>query len=167
VSDFWEQYKRPEWQKKRLEVMESAGFACQECYSETNTLTVHHTFYVRGRKPWEYPNDSLQCLCKECHEKRTQAAAELKLMIGQLDEMDLRRLTGYVKGLLSADWRAACDESRFTVNSGEECQGLADAFGVHWEFANRVVRALDDNNSITADEVRAVFTQTTTPTEGV
>ena len=32
-------------------------------------LHVHHTFYQKGRLPWNYPNDSLQTLCWICHEQ--------------------------------------------------------------------------------------------------
>lgn len=33
-------------------------------------LNIHHKFYTRGRKPWEYPNDALITLCEDCHKKR-------------------------------------------------------------------------------------------------
>ena len=32
-------------------------------------LHVHHTYYQRGLYPWEYPLESLQTLCWDCHEK--------------------------------------------------------------------------------------------------
>lgn len=32
-------------------------------------LNVHHTYYQIDKLPWEYPNDSLQTLCRSCHEK--------------------------------------------------------------------------------------------------
>jgi hypothetical protein len=31
-------------------------------------LNVHHRYYVKGRRPWEYPNFSLVTLCRDCHE---------------------------------------------------------------------------------------------------
>lgn len=30
-------------------------------------LHVHHTYYERGKQPWEYPLNSLQTLCWLCH----------------------------------------------------------------------------------------------------
>lgn len=33
-------------------------------------LNIHHTYYVKGAKPWEYENDSLVTLCEDCHKKR-------------------------------------------------------------------------------------------------
>lgn len=33
-------------------------------------LNVHHNYYTRGKKPWEYPDDALVTLCEDCHKKR-------------------------------------------------------------------------------------------------
>jgi hypothetical protein len=65
---FYDQYKHPLWQKKRLEVMAAAGFACQCCGEKEAQLHVHHIRYVKGRKVWEYNSSELLCLCDECHE---------------------------------------------------------------------------------------------------
>ncbi len=59
----------PRWQRKRLEIMKRASFACEECGATTKTLNVHHVKYVRGRKPWEYADAELRCLCEPCHGK--------------------------------------------------------------------------------------------------
>lgn len=58
----------PRWQKKRLEIMERDGFVCQICASKTNTLTVHHLYYEKGRMPWDYQDESLVTLCVDCHQ---------------------------------------------------------------------------------------------------
>jgi 5-methylcytosine-specific restriction endonuclease McrA len=49
----------PRWQRMRLKVMERDGFACKACLAEDKTLNVHHKFYRRGAKPWEYDESSL------------------------------------------------------------------------------------------------------------
>lgn len=33
---------------------------------------VHHTYYQKGKLPWEYPNEALLTLCWECHENLHQ-----------------------------------------------------------------------------------------------
>ena len=38
-------------------------------------LNVHHTYYVKGHKPWEYENDALVTLCEDCHKKRHEGTA--------------------------------------------------------------------------------------------
>ena len=58
----------PQWQKKRLEVLEAAGWKCSECGAEDRQLQVHHKRYIAGAKPWEYESDDLAVLCDRCHE---------------------------------------------------------------------------------------------------
>ncbi len=57
----------PRWQKKRLQIMERDGWRCIACHSDKKTLNVHHSRYVQGRMPWEYPDEELHTLCEDCH----------------------------------------------------------------------------------------------------
>jgi len=68
-SKYQEQRLDPRWQKKRLEIMQRDGFACLHCGDEQTTLNVHHSYYIKSRMPWEYPNFSLLTLCKNCHKR--------------------------------------------------------------------------------------------------
>ena len=62
------QYKRPEWQKKRLEIMERDGWKCLNCETKQAMLSVHHQWYEKGKEMWEYPDNCYRTLCSECHE---------------------------------------------------------------------------------------------------
>ena len=64
---YGEQLRHPNWQRRRLEIMESAGFACQSCGDTQTTLNVHHRLYVKGRMVWDYSDHELECLCESCH----------------------------------------------------------------------------------------------------
>jgi len=64
-----EQLKDPRWQRKRLEVLQAKQFKCESCENETETLHVHHRYYVSHRMPWEYPDFCYQVLCASCHEQ--------------------------------------------------------------------------------------------------
>jgi hypothetical protein len=77
-SEFFEKYKHPNWQKKRLEVMEAANFECQHCGEKNETLNVHHLSYKKGRDPWEYDKAELMCLCEGCHESMHEMEDRLK-----------------------------------------------------------------------------------------
>lgn len=59
ASDFFELYKHPRWQAMRLKIMKRDEFTCEECGSTEEMLTVHHSYYERGKKPWEYPEQNL------------------------------------------------------------------------------------------------------------
>ena len=90
--NYKEQLKSPKWQKKRLEVLSLRGFKCENCANEEKQLHVHHRFYLKGRKAWEYDNDVLQVLCETCHEnehkkpKENENQSEIIEFIDSLDE---------------------------------------------------------------------------------
>lgn len=95
-----EQLAHPNWQRKRLEVLEDAEWTCQGCGETEITLHVHHKRYVKGRMAWEYETDELQALCKDCHAKehKTEAAmVEVQHQLANLHGEGRVRalLTGY------------------------------------------------------------------------
>ena len=84
-----EKLRDPRWQKMRLKIMERDKFACRKCFSERETLNVHHKEYRYGCEPWEYPAELLITLCEPCHKgehrmeaQSTQRAARAKVPTG-------------------------------------------------------------------------------------
>lgn len=77
--------------------MERDGFECCECGDKETTLNVHHSYYTKGAKPWEYPDESLKCLCEKCHQSRHNSLSELKLIAGTLPSWLLSTVVGYAK----------------------------------------------------------------------
>lgn len=75
-----QQYKHPEWQRRRLKRLESAGFMCQMCFSTEKQLHVHHKRYVKGRLIWQYEDFELEVACHDCHDE----AHELKELIARV-----------------------------------------------------------------------------------
>lgn len=84
MSTYRDKLSDPRWQKKRLEILQRDSFTCQECKCTTKELQVHHRSYVKGANPWEYDNDDLVCLCRECHEERTQFDKDLVYALGRM-----------------------------------------------------------------------------------
>jgi hypothetical protein len=84
-------FKDPRWQKKRLEVMRAAGFKCDGCGDGENTLAVHHGYYEfnEGRWPWEYENETLHCLCEDCHLQWHKDIKEVKYSLAKLPTINL------------------------------------------------------------------------------
>lgn len=71
-NDFWDNYKHPLWQKKRLEIMQRDEFTCRSCGADSVTLNVHHASpYKKGMAPWQYDESDLITLCEKCHESIT------------------------------------------------------------------------------------------------
>ena len=86
IIDYKRQYKKPKnkayarllkdrrWYEKRIEILKRDNYKCTECGSGDN-LCVHHKYYLKNAKnnyfvyPWDYPNEALTTLCKECHKE--------------------------------------------------------------------------------------------------
>jgi hypothetical protein len=68
MSSYSDKLRDPRWQKCRLQIMDRDGFRCHECGTESKTLHVHHTRYLKGVDPWDYPVSLLITLCEDCHQ---------------------------------------------------------------------------------------------------
>lgn len=77
-SEYQKMLLDPQWQRKRLEILQRDNFTCQSCGNEEETLHVHHRYYVAGAKPWEYSDHALLTLCATCHEAETASTSILK-----------------------------------------------------------------------------------------
>ena len=55
------------WQLKRKDIIKRDK-VCQRCGSD-KYLDVHHTYYLYGYKPWEYDDEYLITLCRNCHNR--------------------------------------------------------------------------------------------------
>lgn len=84
-----EKLQNPKWQEKRLRIMDRDKFQCQTCGSQSKNLNVHHRFYIKGREPWEYGDETLETLCRDCHEIVSKAQEYLKEFFGQTESIDL------------------------------------------------------------------------------
>lgn len=62
-----EKLKDPQWQKKRLQILERDGFKCRMCSSSVKTLHVHHFAYSDMGYPWMVPDNCLITFCEDCH----------------------------------------------------------------------------------------------------
>ena len=47
-------------------------------------LVVHHTTYITGHLPWQYDNELLITLCKDCHNKEHEDLTQLHELIEEM-----------------------------------------------------------------------------------
>jgi hypothetical protein len=80
LSPYAKKLRSPLWQKLRLKIMERDAFTCRHCRSKENTLNVHHSFYLKGKAPWEYDENTLITLCEDCH-KQVESTNRLLLSV--------------------------------------------------------------------------------------
>lgn len=92
-----EKLKDERWQKKRDKVKERANYMCQDCGSK-EALEVHHCYYKFGLEPWQYPFDSLRCLCRDCHKKRGKIEMELRARMADLTSDELMIVSEFIYG---------------------------------------------------------------------
>jgi hypothetical protein len=95
--------KRPEWQKKRLEILNDRGWACESCDDTESTLHVHHRAYIKGRKPWEYDEDQLEVLCEACHEAITAENVRLACILSRIATHDLETVIALLSTFFTED----------------------------------------------------------------
>lgn len=64
-------YRHKEWKAYCAEQIKLHNGVCSDCLRSGDevVLQVHHTKYVKGRLPWEYPYDECEVLCRGCHAK--------------------------------------------------------------------------------------------------
>lgn len=89
-----EKLRDPRWQKKRLEILKRDNFTCQKCCDDEFELHVHHSYYRKGKNPWEYENDSLLTVCKYCH----SIIEHLKVFLSPVLNLELKEIYKESKG---------------------------------------------------------------------
>ena len=100
-TTYSEKLRDPRWQRRRLEVLNRAGFCCQLCYDSETELHVHHNLYRRKTDPWDYPDHELRVLCKPCHQSEEQSREDLLSILGVIPpEYPLAQILGAVKEII-------------------------------------------------------------------
>ena len=92
-TNYAERLKHPLWQRKRLHVLQRADWTCQACGSTSTQLHAHHKVYIKGRLPWDYPDNLLECLCDPCHERAHAHLQRLELTVAEQPSALLPHIT--------------------------------------------------------------------------
>ena len=67
---YYRMLNRPEWFKRREEIIKRDNGCCRVCGSSSDLIVHHrqyHTIDGNPRKPWLYENKYLITLCRGCH----------------------------------------------------------------------------------------------------
>lgn len=151
MSTFWEKYKDPRWQRKRLVVMENANFCCEGCGSDSKTLNVHHKLYRRGHDPWDYSDSELMCLCEACHQSWHWVKENFNVSLQYMDFAAYREVVGYAIGV---SLRSANAEVEVYFKSEEGKRGAARALNISDE---KISEVCGPNGVITAGALQALY----------
>ena len=74
---YQETLKDPRWIKRRNEILSRDKNTCQFCGAQDRYLHIHHKLYDSTKKPWEYDDTALVCVCEKCHEQITNISRDL------------------------------------------------------------------------------------------
>ncbi len=114
-----EQLKHPNWQKRRLEMLEASSWSCSDCGDTTTTLHVHHRRYIKGRMVWEYEDKDLAVLCEVCHEREHASRKLLDVLLAASSSSAVDVCVGLLAGYLVSELEID-DELANEANCGRE-----------------------------------------------
>lgn len=113
MSSYSESLRDPKWQKRRLEILSAADWACEDCGRRDQAFEIHHNFYIRAFRyqPWRYERDLLMALCEGCHEIRQNLEEALFVAIARR----LRRIS--IADLEAYAWDQIYDEVKLATEN--------------------------------------------------
>jgi hypothetical protein len=150
MSTYAELLKHPEWQRKRLEVLQVANWTCEQCGAKDKTLHVHHGYYERGLAPWEYPDETLHCLCETCHTAAQEMLTQVHRIIGRLPMYQLCVVYGFALGVNAIGKPDEPLPVTASVFPDEAAGGLASA----WEADDRkILQHISEGKELTLRDV--------------
>lgn len=135
----------PRWQRKRLEIMRRDGFECCHCEAKDKTLHVNHRWYKARKKPWEYDDEVLETLCKDCHKEVTDAQARIKDALMRISSSQFGRIASYLEASI-----AASEVTGIAVGDYGSAQGVADCLHV---TVDMVIKEAIERRALTHEQV--------------
>jgi len=169
--DYNEFLKNPRWQKMRLEILERDNWTCRNCGNTEEMLMVHHTYYAKGKRPWEYPAESLITLCHYCHSdihdskgkraeyesalieilRRKFTTSQLSGLLGVFNETETRHPQWEIIAIIAIALKAGPLQDKFVDSflQDAERRGVDLAFWEQWgeEHKHRtIMSAMIDHN---------------------
>jgi hypothetical protein len=151
------------WQRKRLEVLDAAGWVCEECGSDKNSdqLHAHHLRYVYGRDPWDYPSDELKSLCKPCHDDATKWCKKLDELVREVKlggSSDVKEAVGYLSALVANGWRAvAANQTKVAVSGSCDAEGIGNYVLGLTQADTFVMKSAGKSGVVDAHRLRSAF----------
>ena len=147
ASSYATKLKDPRWQKKRLEILEQADWACEVCGDSRSTLHVHHKHYIKGREPWDYDANQLASVCSSCHESHHDSSDLLSDVVSRLPmigPVNKEAAAKVIAGLVGQD--IDCEHGRFWWDLGRVAWGLATLNARDFEEISKCITALPDSD---------------------
>jgi len=85
---YYEQLNDEKWQEKRREILERDDFQCVKCENKTRP-EVHHGYYDPWTMLWEYEDNTMHTLCRECHDQTHKLLSAVHRYIAEVSPKGL------------------------------------------------------------------------------
>lgn len=123
-KSYFDKFKDPRWQKKRLKIMERDGFKCEGCGAGDKTLSVHHGYYDKDLDPWEYDDITLHCVCDECHKMYEDLKKRIYRCIAICNLVELDFLSVSIPGAIHDDVVEEMASSSDALKGSDDVDGF-------------------------------------------
>jgi 5-methylcytosine-specific restriction endonuclease McrA len=114
----------PRWKAKADRVRARAKGQCEDCGSKA-PLEVHHCWYRYGLAPWQYPDDCLRAVCRDCHVTRDPIEQHIRGTMARLTHAELSLLRKAVDSLFH--WYDREAARAFLKSIGPDEQAMRNA----------------------------------------
>ena len=168
TMSYRDQLLHPNWQRKRLECLDAAGWKCVRCQATESTLHVHHKRYVKGRMAWEYEDHELAVLCANCHQSAHGLQDEIAGILTFADislTPKAENMPSVCSVLLGYLWSEVSEETRQRLASVEQSKsyraGIAARLLVESDLSADEIGALGTALIDNLPKVRALFASST------
>lgn len=110
-----EKLKDSRWWNRKREILDLAENCCADCGEKfpDHEIDVHHLIYLRGREPWDYPDELLMPLCRDCHFQRQVSQEELQIEVARISRhlnwCQIYEITKALRLQSGGSYRPICD----------------------------------------------------------
>lgn len=130
MKTYSDKLKDPRWLARREIILVQSDHCCTQCEKteddilseQGKKLEVHHVAYMRGREPWDYPDDLLIPLCNSCHFNRQvfdeEAIFEFARMLRHMDMWHVHTLKKRLRLELDGGWKPAQYDAYLELTKG-------------------------------------------------
>lgn len=104
----------------RHRVSHDTGPQCSDCGESTSSpLVIHHRRYRHGLEPWQYADEDLLLICKDCHDRLHALEGMTRDLIRRLEPHECYEFRDMIVALLMAEEcgmiKVACARAKNTI----------------------------------------------------
>jgi hypothetical protein len=125
---FDQMFRDQRWDARKLNLLEAAGWACQECGLRVGEEGIHICFYPKGKMVWDYPSKAFKVLCAAHRQERAAFERQLRDALPAFTTNELGKLLDLLDEL-----RAVPPEERLHTLDDLRAIIKREVFACEWD----------------------------------